>query len=30
LLFTRQFILDKGLQYELLKAWNGRADNDSY
>lgn len=27
LLFTRQFILDKGLLNELLKAWNRGADN---
>ena len=26
LLFTRQFILEHGLQYELLNAWNRRAN----
>jgi transcription elongation factor Elf1 len=25
--FTRQFIVDHGLQYELLNAWEARADN---
>ena len=27
LLFTRQFIVDHGLTYELLNAWEGRANN---